>query len=252
MNMPPVGPAQEPGPKKRNWARRHPVLTVFSGIGIAFVVLIAFGAALGGGGGDAGQTVAGSERSATPRPPGSAEESEPGVAQRKSEEPETQKSEESEEPEAQKPEEPEATREEAEEPEATEGPEQSEAPEEMLEEPEATEEAPDQSAAEVTFTVTGEAPDGVNITYGSDTDSRSGNSGTDEYGMPSADVPWEESLKVEGDALYYAVTAQLSGSGDINCKVVIDGETVAKGHASGDYNICSAQASQDFLGGWSG
>jgi hypothetical protein len=46
------------------------------------------------------------------------------------------------------------------------------------------------------------------------------------------------------------VNAQLQGSGDINCSVTVDG-TTKKGHASGGYNICDAQLSSNFTGGWS-
>ncbi|WP_375386910.1 hypothetical protein [uncultured Amnibacterium sp.] len=58
-------------------------------------------------------------------------------------------------------------------------------------------------------------------------------------------------MKVSDDALYYAVTAQLQGSGDIRCSVTINGVT-KKGHASGGYNICSAQLSSSpfSTGGW--
>ncbi|WP_164836360.1 hypothetical protein [Actinacidiphila soli] len=47
-----------------------------------------------------------------------------------------------------------------------------------------------------------------------------------------------------------AITAQLQGGGDIHCSVTIDGQTKS-GHASGGYNICSAQLNGDFMGGWS-
>ncbi|WP_203962229.1 hypothetical protein [Actinocatenispora thailandica] len=83
---------------------------------------------------------------------------------------------------------------------------------------------------------------GVDITYGSDSDSRQG---------PNA-VPWQASLPRDdsGKTLYYAVTAQLNSGGDITCEVLVGTKVVAAGHASGGYNICSAQIGQDFLGTW--
>jgi hypothetical protein len=46
---------------------------------------------------------------------------------------------------------------------------------------------------------------------------------------------------------YYAIDAQLQGSGSITCKIVVTGPgdnplTVSHGAASGGYNICDAQA----------
>ncbi|MGI5443806.1 hypothetical protein ACQEV4_42640 [Streptomyces shenzhenensis] len=97
----------------------------------------------------------------------------------------------------------------------------------------------------VTFKVWGTAPAGalgpLNITYGSDSDSRQGEfkNGT-----------FETTLPLDDDAMYYMVSAQLQGSGDINCSITVDGHT-EKAHASGGYNICHAQANAGLLGGWS-
>ncbi|MEV8459604.1 MULTISPECIES: hypothetical protein [Streptomyces] len=99
-------------------------------------------------------------------------------------------------------------------------------------------------AGKVVFKVWGTAPSGalgpLDITYGSDSDNRQGKWNGHEF---TATLPLDE------EALYYSVTAQLQGSGDINCSVTIDGET-EKGHASGGYNICTAQANAGLLGGW--
>ncbi|MEU9218942.1 MmpS family transport accessory protein [Streptomyces sp. NPDC048376] len=97
----------------------------------------------------------------------------------------------------------------------------------------------DAPAGEVVFKVWGSAPSGVDINYGSDSDSRSGKG-----------LPFEKTLKLDDSALYYNVNAQLMGGGDINCSVTVNGET-KKGHASGDYNICMAQVNGGLLGGWS-
>ncbi|MDX3028279.1 hypothetical protein [Streptomyces scabiei] len=96
----------------------------------------------------------------------------------------------------------------------------------------------------VTFKVWGTAPAGVlgplDITYGSDSDTRKGKF---ENGKFTATLP------VDDDAMYFTLMAQLQGSGDINCSVTVDGHT-EKAHAAGGYNICHAQANAGLLGGW--
>lgn len=89
------------------------------------------------------------------------------------------------------------------------------------------------------FKVWGSAPAGVDITYGSD--------GTNLQGKG---LPMQKTLSVDEDALYYQVTAQLMGGGNVQCSVTIDGKT-KKGRAQGGYNICSAQLNSDFSGGFS-
>jgi hypothetical protein len=108
-------------------------------------------------------------------------------------------------------------------------------------------------ATTVTFTVTGWG--NPSITYGSDSDNRDGGGQLGEMGDGNA-LPWTRSVKFSGDAMYYSVSAQLEGSGDISCKIVVTGPgddplTVASGHASGSYNICSAQAAPDNADGTS-
>lgn len=96
----------------------------------------------------------------------------------------------------------------------------------------------------VVFKVWGTAPAGalgpLNITYGSDSDNRDG---------AFKDGEFKAALPLDDDALYFNVTAQLQGSGDIHCSVTVGGKT-KKAHAAGDYNICSAQLSAGLLGGW--
>ncbi|MFI6564061.1 hypothetical protein [Streptomyces sp. NPDC050534] len=96
----------------------------------------------------------------------------------------------------------------------------------------------------VTFKVWGTAPagalGGLDINYGSDSDTRKGTFKNGKF---------EATLPLNKDALYYNVNAQLQGSGDINCSVTVDGHT-KKGHAAGGYNICDAQLSSGLLGGW--
>lgn len=96
----------------------------------------------------------------------------------------------------------------------------------------------------VTFRVWGNAPAGalgpLDITYGSDSDSRDGSF---KNGTFTATLPLDK------DAMYYTVSAQLQGGGDIQCSVTVDGKT-KRGHASGDYNICDAQLSSGLFGDW--
>ncbi|MFJ2397381.1 hypothetical protein ACIOTI_32110 [Streptomyces sp. NPDC087843] len=100
------------------------------------------------------------------------------------------------------------------------------------------------SADTALFKVWGTAPagalGGLDIGYGSNSDTRKG---TFKNGKFEATVPMTDG------AMYYSVTAQLQGSGDINCSVTVD-EKTRTGHASGGYNICSAQLSSDFTGDW--
>ncbi|WP_078651533.1 hypothetical protein [Streptomyces xylophagus] len=103
----------------------------------------------------------------------------------------------------------------------------------------------DATDGKVVFKVWGTAPagalGGLDIGYGSDSDTRKGT---------FKDGRFEATLTLDKDAIYYNVNAQLQGSGDINCSVTVDGKT-KKGHASGGYNICDAQLSSNFTGGWS-
>src|SRR5215831_18008666 len=53
------------------------------------------------------------------------------------------------------------------------------------------------------------------------------------------------------DAIGYSVSAQLQGGGSVECKIVIDGKTVASAGASGGYNIAIAEVVKDpFTGEW--
>ncbi|MEU0061395.1 hypothetical protein [Streptomyces sp. NPDC006334] len=109
---------------------------------------------------------------------------------------------------------------------------------------EAKTEEPKPKPKVVTFKVWGTAPSGalgpLDITYGSDSDTRKGNFKNGKF---------EATLPLDDDALYFNVMAQLQGSGDINCSVTVDGHT-EKAHAAGGYNICNAQANAGLLGGW--
>jgi hypothetical protein len=93
-------------------------------------------------------------------------------------------------------------------------------------------------SGKVVFKVWGSAPAGASTTYGSDSDSREGSG-----------LPMTKTLTLNDDAMFYHVSAQLQGGGDINCSVTI-GDKTKKGHASGGYNICMAQLNGGMLGGW--
>jgi len=94
------------------------------------------------------------------------------------------------------------------------------------------------------FKVWGTAPAGalgsLDISYGSDSDTRKGTFKSGKF---------TESLPVTKGAMFFNVNAQLQGSGDIHCSVTIGGKTKS-GHASGGYNICDAQLSSGVFGGW--
>lgn len=96
----------------------------------------------------------------------------------------------------------------------------------------------------VVFKVWGTAPagdlGGLDITYGSDSDTRKG---AFKNGTFTATLP------VTKGVMFEQVSAQLQGSGDIQCSVTIGGATKV-GHASGGFNICSAQLNAGFDGGW--
>lgn len=98
---------------------------------------------------------------------------------------------------------------------------------------------PKEKPNQAVFKVWGSAPGGVDTTYGTDSDNIQGKG-----------LPMTKKMELNDEALYYQVTAQLQGGGDIRCSVTINGKT-KKGHANGGYNICSAQLNGDFLGGWS-
>ncbi|HVC39701.1 MAG TPA: hypothetical protein VNH20_07010 [Candidatus Dormibacteraeota bacterium] len=97
--------------------------------------------------------------------------------------------------------------------------------------------------AVVTFSVTGTAPEGVSITYG-----------TDNSNLNGGALPWAATLPLDnsGKVLYYDVSAQLQGpDGSIACSISIGGKVISSGTAAGNYNICSAQIGQGLDGTWS-
>jgi hypothetical protein len=101
---------------------------------------------------------------------------------------------------------------------------------------------------EAAFSCSGTAPEGVDITYGTDTSNLSGG-GT---------VPWSATLALPSTVEYANVSAQLQGpDGTITCTTTVTWTQGGRSHsvtqtgtASGDYNIASAQVCSDFSGGF--
>ena len=91
-------------------------------------------------------------------------------------------------------------------------------------------------ARTVEFVVTGNAPNGVDITYGSDASNHQGH------------FPMDVTKPLRKNVLYW-VMAELKGGGRITCKVII-GNAVRAGHAIGGHNVCTAQSPSDLIGGW--
>jgi hypothetical protein len=82
----------------------------------------------------------------------------------------------------------------------------------------------------VSYVVTGSP--GASVTYGP--------SGSDFTGS----VPMSVAAKL-GSPSYYAINAQLQGSGQVTCKLKVDGVTISSATASGGFNIAGCEISQD-------
>jgi hypothetical protein len=99
----------------------------------------------------------------------------------------------------------------------------------------------------VVFDCTGNAPAGIDITYGSDS--------SHNQGSP---LPFHAALPLDTKAMYYSIFAQLQGGGDVICTVTVNcgyaalGQltTTKSGRASGGYNIADPQVCSDFRGAW--
>jgi len=75
------------------------------------------------------------------------------------------------------------------------------------------------------------------------------------YGPAGSDfsgtVPMEETAVIPATPpAYYAVTAQLDGSGAVSCEIEVDGKVISQGTAAGDYTIAHCEISRGFLGHW--
>lgn len=100
---------------------------------------------------------------------------------------------------------------------------------------------------QVTYSCTGSAPDGVDITYGPVGSNHS-----------ASHLPFTHTDSLDASAQYYVTTAQLSGSGSVSCTTTVqtdnaDGsanQVTKTASADGGYNIASAQVCSTFNGGW--
>jgi hypothetical protein len=52
-----------------------------------------------------------------------------------------------------------------------------------------------------------------------------------------------------GNPAYYALSAQLQGSGSVTCKLEVDGRTVSEATASGSFQIAMCQIHKDPVSG---
>jgi hypothetical protein len=86
----------------------------------------------------------------------------------------------------------------------------------------------------VTFIVTGSGP--AQVTYGP--------SGSDLSGSVPMDVT--QPLR---DPIFYAVNAQLQGSGTVTCVIKVDGRVISSASANGGYNLASCEIGQNPLTG---
>lgn len=53
-----------------------------------------------------------------------------------------------------------------------------------------------------------------------------------------------------GNAAYYFISAQLTGSGSVSCQISVNGTPLSQGTATADYGIASCQIVSDGTGGW--
>jgi hypothetical protein len=91
------------------------------------------------------------------------------------------------------------------------------------------------AAQTVTYSVTGSAAD---VTYGP--------SGSDFQGS----VPMTKTETLDSNASYYAITAQLQGSGEVSCSIEVNGKVIDHATAEGDYNIADCEITQGLFGKW--
>jgi hypothetical protein len=79
---------------------------------------------------------------------------------------------------------------------------------------------------------------GAQVTYGRDGSSYTGT------------VPMNIKRTLSSAVSYYAISAQLQGSGSVTVEIKVHGHVMSKGTASGGYNIASAEICQSFAGAW--
>ena len=92
-------------------------------------------------------------------------------------------------------------------------------------------------ATQVAITVTGSAPKGASITYGSDSTTYTGH------------FPLHKTLPLGTRVGYYFVSAQLEDGGAVTCTLTI-GSASSVGHAHGGHRACTAKLTNNYQGGW--
>lgn len=85
------------------------------------------------------------------------------------------------------------------------------------------------SAATVVYEITGSGR-ASNVTYNSD----GGGSIAQEAGVK---LPWRKEISVDRGFAITTVSAQNAGSGQITCRILVDGEVVKENTSSGQYSI---------------
>jgi hypothetical protein len=90
---------------------------------------------------------------------------------------------------------------------------------------------------------------GGTVTYivtGSNADVTYGPAGSDAAGK----VPMHVTKTIPGTAPdYYAISAQLQGSGTVKCEIEVNGKVISTGTATGSYNIASCEITPGLLPG---
>lgn len=88
----------------------------------------------------------------------------------------------------------------------------------------------------------------TSVVSGDDADVTYGPAGSDLAGS----VPMDKTMAIPAEAPeYYAINAQLQGSGDVSCKIEVDGQVVSSAQAEGGYNIADCEIGQDpITGDW--
>ncbi|MBN9797754.1 MmpS family transport accessory protein [Pseudonocardia alni] len=84
------------------------------------------------------------------------------------------------------------------------------------------------AAAQITYEVTGSGS-GVTITFGR---------GTSVAQVSGTDLPWERTAPAAGEPTDYSVTAA-GGSGELSCRILVDGAVISEESADGDYSAVS-------------
>jgi len=94
-------------------------------------------------------------------------------------------------------------------------------------------------------------PASPTVTYvvsGSPADVIYGPAGSDSQGT----VPMHVTATIPSSApAYYAISAQLQGSGSVSCEILVSGKVISQATANGSFNIAQCEIDQDpFTGNW--